>query len=285
MGNQKFGFKVNNKIINFNKYSAIWIRRWFSYSNVDEMSLNCKSEFISGLDELNQHISLEVKTLRLFFHSMLQNNKNAINGNNVFELNKMEVLYHAQKVGLLIPKTFIITSLKTLKKVFNSNPNKKFITKPLSNCSSFKIENETFMEYTTEMDLLNIESKKFAPSLLQEKIEKLFEIRTFFIGNSYFSMAIFSQENPKTAIDFRKYDNIFPNRNCPYNLPESIKKKLIKLNKILGLKTGSIDLIKSTSGEFYFLEINPEGQYGMTSVPCNYRLDEKISKYLSSYNK
>ena len=45
----------------------------------------------------------------------------------------------------------------------------------------------------------------------------------------------------------------------------------------LDLETGSIDLIKSTNGEYYFLEINPNGQFGMTSYPCNYNLEEKVA--------
>ena len=31
---------------------------------------------------------------------------------------------------------------------------------------------------------------------------------------------------------------------------------------------------------YYFLEINPVGQYGMVADPCNYELDKLIAKYL-----
>ena len=50
--------------------------------------------------------------------------------------------------------------------------------------------------------------------------------------------------------------------------------------KKVGLNTGSIDLIQSTDGQIYFLEINPAGQIGMTSKPCNYYLEKKIALYL-----
>jgi len=63
-------------------------------------------------------------------------------------------------------------------------------------------------------------------------------------------------------------------------LSEDLKEKIILLMKILDLNTGSIDLIKSTDEKIYFLEINPIGQYGMVSSPCNYYLDKLIAKTL-----
>lgn len=41
-------------------------------------------------------------------------------------------------------------------------------------------------------------------------------------------MAIFSQENDKTKIDFRNYDIANPNRCVPYKLPRRIEKQLIR---------------------------------------------------------
>ena len=55
---------------------------------------------------------------------------------------------------------------------------------------------------------------------------------------------------------------------------------MAKLMKDLELNTGSIDFIKTKQGRFVFLEVNPVGQYGMTSYPCNYHLDKKIAEYL-----
>jgi D-alanine-D-alanine ligase-like ATP-grasp enzyme len=48
------------------------------------------------------------------------------------------------------------------------------------------------------------------------------------------------------------------------------------------LNTGSIDIIKDNNGEYIFLEVNPVGQFGMTSIPCNFYLEKKIAEYLIS---
>lgn len=35
---------------------------------------------------------------------------------------------------------------------------------------------------------------------------------------------------------------------------------------------------------FYFLEINPVGQFGMVSGPCNYKIEKLIAKYIIENN-
>jgi hypothetical protein len=55
--------------------------------------------------------------------------------------------------------------------------------------------------------------------------------------------------------------------------------------KQLNLNTGSIDMAVNTENEYVFFEVNPIGQYGMTSVPCNYNLDKKIAEYLINTDK
>ena len=126
---------------------------------------------------------------------------------------------------------------------------------------------------------------KFSPSLFQGYIEKEYELRIFFLDDSFYSMVIFSQSNEKTKIDFRNYDIEKPNRVCPYSLPKKIERKITKLMNTIGLNTGSIDMIKSTDGNYYFLEVNPSGQFGMTGIPCNYDLYEKVASYLIKNSK
>lgn len=87
-------------------------------------------------------------------------------------------------------------------------------------------------------------------------------------------MAILSQSDEKTKIDFRKYNEEKPNRNVPFKLPDDIDQKIKQLFKYLDLNTGSVDLIVDHQENFYFLEINPVGQFGMVSYPCNYFLEK-----------
>ena len=86
----------------------------------------------------------------------------------------------------------------------------------------------------------------------------------------------------KTNIDFRNYDTENPNRTVPYKLSNKMNEKIDNLMKLLGLNTGSIDILVDKNLNHYFLEVNPVGQFGMVSYPCNYNLEEKISNFLTN---
>ena len=51
---------------------------------------------------------------------------------------------------------------------------------------------------------------------------------------------------------------------------------------LIGLNTGSIDMILTPEGDYYFLEVNPVGQFGMISHPCNFYLEEKVANFLTT---
>ena len=120
----------------------------------------------------------------------------------------------------------------------------------------------------------------FFPTLFQKNIEKEYEIRTFYLQGRFYSSAIFSQKDPTTSIDFRNYNKSFPNRMVPYRIPEALELQVEQLMQELDLDTGSIDFIKGVDGKFYFLEVNPVGQYGFVDVPCNYNINKIIAEEL-----
>ena len=195
-------------------------------------------------------------------------------------INKLLKLQIAAKCEFNIPETLVTSNKKSVDYFLEKK--KSIITKSLQ--SSFFAITET-TEYSlltnafTKSDL-----KKTPPNFFltkfQENIKKQFELRIFYLDAKFYSMAIFSQKNPKTAIDFRNYDNYMPNRNVPFKLPTIIKNKIIRLMSILKLKSGSIDMLVTDNNEYYFLEVNPVGQFGMVSHPCNYYIEKIIAEKL-----
>lgn len=137
--------------------------------------------------------------------------------------NKLNNLLSAKKVGLKIPRTIISNNKNELVKLIEDK--KKYVCKPINN-TFFYFDNQNTIngEGTTLLDINNL-SDTFSTSLIQEYIEKKFEIRVFFIHDSFYSMAIFSQNDEKTKIDYRNYNLEKPNRCVPFILPEDILKK------------------------------------------------------------
>lgn len=198
--------------------------------------------------------------------------KKHINKESNSDVNKLLVLEQAHKFGLDVPAYFLADTTdgvqleKTIIKTIGGNPRMENILKDSSG-----------MMYTTVVK--EHEDKNFFITFFQEKIEKDFEIRSFYLNGKIWSTAIFSQNNEQTKIDFRKYNDKKPNRNVPYTLPKDIEEKIHLLMQSLDLNCGSLDFIKS-GNNYYFLEVNTVGQFLGSSVMCNYSLEKEIADYL-----
>ena len=114
------------------------------------------------------------------------------------------------------------------------------------------------------------------PCIIQQFIEKEFEIRVFFIGEKLYSAALFFENNTLFP-DYKDLLNYSDIAIIPFKLPYTIEVKIKKFMKKLNLNIGCIDLIKTRAGDYYFLEVNHSGQFSNISVQCNYFLEQKIA--------
>lgn len=195
-------------------------------------------------------------------------------------MNKLKVLTLAKSQGFLIPPTLVCSSREALLSFFKKH--NRVILKAISEApllSNFD-EWHTYLTHEITEDFFDKVPTLFPPTCFQKMIEKIYEIRVFYLDEKCYSMAIFSQKDKTTSVDFRNYNVKKPNRNVPYKLPLEISNKIKNLMQVIGLNTGSIDLIKNKEGEYVFLEVNPVGQFGMVSRPCNYFLEKKVAEYL-----
>lgn len=279
-------FKDNSFLFNdFNikDVNVIWNRRWLDDSYILDKISPSELDY-QNLIEIHHNLTNELKfPLKYFIRNLI--NKKWVTHPDELSIYKLVQLEKANEVGLKTPKTIITTSKKELLKFIQKY--NRVISKPISNPASFfkYKENgniETYRLLTLEVDrqLLSKIEDYFFPSLFQPLIEKDFEIRTFYLNRRFYSMAIFSQLDSQTSVDFRNYNQEKPNRTVPFILPTDIEKKLQKLIDDCNYSTGSIDLIYTKNKEYVFLEINPVGQFGMTSYPCNYNLEKKLAQYL-----
>ncbi len=265
-----FEIKVDNKKIfiesSRNKFfldeiTSVWYRRGglrFIHLKYENTSIN------EHMNEVQHWLyDYVIKTLE---------SKKHINKESNSDVNKLLVLEQAQKFGLEVPIYFLAENTKdvhlhnTIIKTIAGNP-------ILDNIDQ---QSDGIM-YTTVIN--KKEENNFFITFFQEKIEKDFEIRSFYLNGKIWSMAIFSQNDEQTKTDFRKYNLKKPNRNVRYNLPVEIEHKIQLLMKALDLNCGSLDFIKS-GNKYYFLEVNTIGQFLGLSLTCNYNLEKEIAKYL-----
>jgi hypothetical protein len=71
------------------------------------------------------------------------------------------------------------------------------------------------------------------------------------------------------------------NRCVPFLLPTNVETQIRSFMSTVDLVTGSIDLIYGTDNVFYFLEVNPIGQFGYLSAVNNAHLEREVALALT----
>lgn len=109
-----------------------------------------------------------------------------------------------------------------------------------------------------------------APCFFQEHLPKAADLRVTVIGERIFAVEIRSQEDPDGTVDWRR-GSITQMPHVSHQLPAAIEAKCHELLRHYGLHYGAIDLVLTPDGEYFFLEINPSGQFswveGLTRLP------------------
>lgn len=267
--------------INIKKVKSVWLRRYsyyspFNYSNdIDLDSLryirnNIEEEKTSVWELLNRNLFKREKWLNHF---------------ESIKISKMKQLELAINLKINIPHTIITTQKSDLIKFKKNHIN--IVIKPIETFGSHIINGNSYTPLTRMVsdDFIDSLDDTFFPILCQKYIEKDYEIRSFYLNGSFYSMAMFTQKSEKTKIDSRNHDEQNPTRNVPYQLSSALEEKLKYFMNLQNLNCGSFDFIRSNDNKLYFLEVNPVGQFGNVSYCCNYSLEKKIAEFLMSTNE
>lgn len=276
-----------NRLINLCQAKSCWYRRQglgknllqYQFSNFRNRQLFHEH---NGDEQLKSYLDNESDTLLEYIYSRVEKScQRRLGSYFKRNLNRLEVLELAAQYGFAIPTFWVATQEKQINELLAE---KELVTKAAADGLYEVIGNRRYYTYTEKLfphDIAEENAQNIFPTLVMEQVHKKFEVRCFYLYGTFYSMAIFSQGSSQTTVDFRKYNNTVPNRTEPFRLPSVEEGKLRKIFQQLGLSTGSADLIVNTNGEFVFLEINPGGQFGMVSGPCNYHLEQKVAKYLA----
>jgi ATP-GRASP peptide maturase of grasp-with-spasm system len=281
-----FTMQIDTHLIDLSKIRAVWYRRGINWlgGQFKEVFINDHPKLTSYL---NKKADQENHKLSDYIHYIIEKRVPVLGSAFKNNLNKLITLDIAKSIGLHTPEFYIFNEKRS---VANLVQDEQYITKSMSD-GVYLFESEEMRKgYFTYTELLTKERidrypEKISPSFIQSKIEKQYEIRVFYLDGRCFAWAIFSQSDNQTRTDYRKYNSQKPNRVVPYVLPEKMIKKLSALFKKIGLNTGSVDLIVDFQNNYYFLEINPTGQFGVLSKLTNYQLEAEIAKWLIDHAK
>jgi len=264
--NDGFSFKFSDVSYFFFRGGMFQFKKYFEYDSAANI---IPSEIASYF------MSEEFNTLTNFFYEGVAEK---CLGNPLQSIpNKLSQLDICNQIGLHTPKTVVTSTKKDLQSHFKQND--QIITKSIQE-NVFQAYKGIFYEIKVKRIHLDDIEDTFYPSLFQEGISKEMELRTFYLNGKFYTISMTVSADSPEVIDFR--ENVHNLSHAKYQLPKVIENKLKIFMKEMNLKTGSIDLLLGKDGNFYFLEVNPTGQYDWVSVSGNYYIEREIAQYLNN---
>lgn len=257
----EFGNRVESR-----DFTAVWHRKSWQIDCPTDLDSHYQKNFIS-----------EYESLRANIYSILQHLPwiNPFENEKKIDTHKMYQLQIAKKNGLIIPATLFSNDEEEILRFLKEKCNNKAIAK-LHGVISRNMNGENLIS-TTIIDENNVENLSdiiYCPMIFQPYIEKEYELRIVYIDGEYFTGKINNSENTDWRIIQDHY--VW----SVYQLPKQIEDNLTLMMKEMGLYFGAIDMIRSTDGEYCFLEVNPQGEWGMLQKELNFPIAEKIADYL-----
>jgi glutathione synthase/RimK-type ligase-like ATP-grasp enzyme len=120
-----------------------------------------------------------------------------------------------------------------------------------------------------------------APVTFQPLLHKQSDIRVTVVGERMFSAEICSQSDNDASIDWRRTSNPdLPHET--HELPRPVERCLANYMRCLGLHYGAIDLVLDEDGDYWFLEVNPGGQWLWLDRILSLGITQRIADWLES---
>lgn len=198
--------------------------------------------------------------------------------------NKAVQLQLANASGLRIPATLMANSPAAVRRFFDQYPDnaicKAFATHVWQQHGSTDVTvTETFS--LTRADLpADDEVFTYSPAIYQEKVRKQFDVRMVLMGERIYSFAV---RTPANSLDWRHdaaLRNVAVERIAT---PATVESGILRFAAAAGVCTGSLDFAVDRNGEWWFLEINEQGQFLWLDDFCpGSRLLEKFCAFLTS---
>lgn len=186
--------------------------------------------------------------------------------------NKVIQLARAQKVGLRIPPTLITNDLKDFMQFIATY--ERSVVKPLAGGFVASCPPEfIYATEVTEGNLPSADELRVAPVVIQRLLQRPIHYRVTIVGKRLFV----AQLAGTGLLDWRQETS--PPTLIEGKLPSGVAKALFALLEEFDLSFASLDLVHS-DGEFYFLDLNPNGEWGWLERGGGFPISSAIVEHL-----
>lgn len=199
--------------------------------------------------------------------------------------NKLYQLQVAATVGFEVPETLLTSDAARARKFVASND--ASIVKPIARVFSGSTDGKHRMLLATKISRsqsqhIDYSGLRVAPTFFQQAVDFDFDIRVTVIGAEVFAAKVKAYDHRRNATT-RDWKVGYYHGSVqlePYALPKAVARKCTTLVKKLGLHYGAIDLIRDKNGTFWFLEIDPNGQWAFVEEETGLPLGKTMAQLL-----
>ncbi|MFC9963191.1 hypothetical protein [Nocardia ignorata] len=128
----------------------------------------------------------------------------------------------------------------------------------------------------TRPELGRLTSIRSTPTTFQDYVDATCDLRVVWVDGVEWAVRIDSQAGVG-RVDSRLDTSV---AFAPDRLPASVSKSLATLMGALGLSFGVVDLRLGVDGEYYFLEVNPQGQFAYLEIKTGLPLFTSLANLL-----
>jgi hypothetical protein len=174
--------------------------------------------------------------------------------------------------GLKVPPTLVSSDREALQEFVDRHHN--VICKAISH-GLIRAQGQAFAVHTravTRSEMMETETLGGIPLLLQRRILKGVDIRVTIIGNAVFPVEVITPVDG--PVDWRANREGLKYRLC--DLPVNVEQACRSFMRELGLLYGACDFIRTDEGEWYFLEINPAGEWAWLDLALGLSMRDSL---------
>jgi hypothetical protein len=191
---------------------------------------------------------------------------------------KILQLAEAASVGLVIPDTVVTNQRSEALRFMNRVGGAGVVIKALSSSliRDGGAPRFVFTEAASIELLASASEMEAAPFIIQAEVAPKQDVRVTVVGERVFAARL---SNP-VSLDWRRsHDRA---TFSPHVLPDAAATMCVELVERMGLRFAAIDFVLSDSGDYYFLELNQNGEWGWLQQTCGLPIAEAIADELVS---
>ncbi len=197
---------------------------------------------------------------------------------------KLGQLSIAARLGFSVPDTLVTQDPDALRTFFERNEG-AVIAKPMATgyLSRSPAESDSLI-YTNRVgreQLDRLEDLGDCPTLFQQLVPKECDVRITVVDARVHTTRLLATENGVQRCDIRR-NNMDDVLYESITTPPEVERNIHALMRYYGLRFGAIDMVVTSEGSWYFLEINPNGQWAWLDLCAG---QDIASSFVESFSR